>query len=75
MFDGFLPNVYLATDRTKQIKLAQLHSQGCQTRSRAKMLRCWYGRLVHGDAPPNEIFFGSSLAMEHRHAFGKPFTG
>ncbi len=39
MFDSFLPNVYPATDRTKQIKLAQLHSQGCQTRSRAKMLR------------------------------------
>src|SRR6266567_4771222 len=73
MFDGLLPNLDLGTDRTKQIKLTQLHSQGCQTRSRAKMLRCRCVRLVHGDAPPNEIFFGSSLAMEHRHAFGKLF--
>jgi hypothetical protein len=75
MFDGLLPNLDLGTDRTKQLKLTQLHSYGCQTRSRAKMLRCQCDRLVHGDAPPNESFLVSSLAMEHRHAFGKLFKG
>jgi hypothetical protein len=75
VFDSFLPNLDLGTDRAKQIKLTQLHSQGCQTRSRAKMVRGRCDRLVHGVAPPNESFFGSSLAMEPRHAFGKLFKG
>jgi hypothetical protein len=39
MLDGFLPDLHLGADRTTQIEVTQLHSQGCQTRSRAKMLR------------------------------------
>src|SRR2546425_4019106 len=75
MLDGFLPNLYLGTDRAKQIELTQLHSYGCQAGSRAKMVRRACDRLVHGDAPPNESFFGSSLAMEHHPAFRKLFKG
>ena len=75
MLDGFLPNLHRGADRAKQIELTQLHSYGCQTGSRAKMGRRACDRLVHGDAPPNEIFFISSLAMEHRHSFGKLFKG
>jgi hypothetical protein len=55
--------------------LTHLHSYGSQAGRRAKMLRCSCDRLVHADAPPNEIVFGSSLAMEHHHAFGKLFKG
>src|SRR5206468_9704045 len=53
MLDGFLPNLYLGTDRAKQIELTQLHSYGCQAGSRAKMGRRACDRLVHGD-PPGE---------------------
>src|SRR6266566_2397483 len=59
----------------KRPSLTHFHSNGCQARSRAKMVRCRCDRLVHGDAPPNESFFGSSLAREHRPSFGKLFKG
>jgi hypothetical protein len=52
MFDELLPKLHLGTDRAKQVELTQLHSQGCQTRSRAKMVRCMCDRLVHGNGPP-----------------------
>src|SRR5258706_7734450 len=56
MFDSLLLNLYFGTDWAKQIELIQLHSYGCQTRSRAKMLRGGCDRLVHGDAPSNLVW-------------------
>ncbi len=40
----------------------------------SKMVRCLCDRLVHGDAPSNEISFVASLAKEHRSAFRKLFS-
>jgi hypothetical protein len=74
MFDGLLPNLYLGTDRTKQIKLTQLHSP-----SAAKLaagLKCFVVGVIDSFMVMlllMKSFFGSSLAMEHRHAFGKLF--
>ena len=75
MLDAFLPDLHRGADRAKQIELTHCHSNGCQARSRAKMVRCRCDRLVQGAAPPNESFFVSSLAREHRPAFGKLFKG
>jgi hypothetical protein len=74
MLDGLLPNLHLGADRTKQIELTQLHSNGCQAGSRAKMVRRVYARLIHSDAPPQEMKAVSFLhEKEHDPSFRKLF--
>src|SRR5260221_333721 len=75
MLDGLLPNLHLSADRAKQIKLTQLHSYGGKMCRPAKMVRRRCDRLVHRDAPSNECFLVSSLAMEHLPTFRKLFKG
>jgi len=57
MLDGFLLNLHLRTDWTKEIQLTQFHSYGGQTGRRCKMLRCLGDTLVHGDAPSHASWF------------------
>ncbi len=47
VLDGLLRNVHSFSDRTKQVQVAHVHAQRCQTRTGRKMTFRGYDRLVH----------------------------
>lgn len=74
MLDGFLPDLHRGANRAKEIELTQFHSNGCQ----AGGLKWFVVRVIDSFMVillAHENCFGSSVAMEHRHAFGKLFQG
>jgi len=75
MLDGLLPNLHLSADRAKQIKLTQLHSYGGKMCRRAKMVRRRCDRLVHGDAPSNEMLFGFFISYGASPYFSQALQG
>src|SRR6266699_3099384 len=64
MLDGFLPDLHLSADRAKEIQMTQFRSYGGQRGARAKMVRRWCDRLVHGDAPSHASELASFMRSE-----------
>jgi hypothetical protein len=52
ILNGFLPDLYLGTDRVKQLELTQFHSNGCQRGTAGKMLRLIRATLVDNGGSP-----------------------